>query len=136
MINTTRDLYTMGTLVRWIKFIGAALLILCSFSGWASSSCFLNKNTTYRFPDVDVTETVLNQPGHEIQLGGEMILETNPSELASDCSKAGSNGTNLNWYNRTAVAEVIGTYGDIPVLRTNVQGIGYRVFSRTSLHSP
>lgn len=127
MINTTRDLYTMGTLVRWIKFIGAALLILCSFSGWASSSCFLNKNTTYRFPDVDVTETVLNQPGHDIQLGGEMILETNPSELASDCSKAGSNGTNLNWYNRTAVAEVIGTYGDIPVLRTNVQGIGYSV---------
>lgn len=122
MINNTNGFFSAGKLARWYQLIGTALLLLCSFSGWASTSCYLLNNTTYTPPSYTKTVNVLGTSG-DTQLGDEIVLEENPNALASSCKGVGANN-DLD-FSTYAGDKVIATVDGIPVLRTDTKGIGY-----------
>ncbi|TBL78898.1 hypothetical protein EYY94_01435 [Obesumbacterium proteus] len=134
MINTINDIFSASKRMRIYQFIGIFILMLYCFSCRAATSCYLLKNATYSVPSYTAS-IMVSDSRTDVQLGNEIILEENPNELASSC-KSQDAGTNLNFVSGIGDDKFIGTVNDIPVLGTNVKGIGYaiglRCMSRSS----
>lgn len=135
MINTTSDISCARKFARWYQLIGTSLLLLCSFSSWADSSCYLLSSETFTFPAYTTSVNVIGMAVNA-QLGAEVVLGEKPPTLASDCKVAGGGGGTGLKLSSFAGDAVVATVDGIPVLRTNIKGIGYalglRCISRTS----